>query len=243
MARAKHEMTVIEHLNELRQRLFVVLISVVLASLICLVYAAKLLDVVSMGLSLIYIRPSEAFMAHVRIAVTTGLTACTPIIFYNVAAYLMPAFTRREKRMLILGVVLMLALFFSGIYFAWSMVFPLAMDFFARFATDTLTPYYTVGDYVSFATSFFLAFGLVFQLPVVFWVLGSLGLVTARLLRQVRKFALVVIVILAAFLTPPDVVSQTLLAMPMLVLYEFGIILVALSERGRRRAAAEAEEE
>ncbi|HSL93733.1 MAG TPA: twin-arginine translocase subunit TatC [Bacillota bacterium] len=243
MAREESKMTVIEHLNELRKRLFVVLISVVLVSLVSLVYAARLLDIISMGLPLIYIRPSEAFMAHVRIAVTTGLTACTPIIFYNIAAYLMPAFTKREKRLLILGVFLMLVLFFSGIYFAWAMVFPLAMDFFANFATDTLTPYYTVGDYVSFATSFFLAFGLVFQLPVVFWVLGALGMVTARTLRSVRKYSLIVIMILAAFLTPPDVVSQMLLAMPMLVLYEFGIVLVAISERGRRRRAAASDKE
>jgi sec-independent protein translocase protein TatC len=228
-------MTVVEHLNELRKRLLVVLIAVVAASGLCLMYAAKILDLLAMGRTLIYIRPSEAFMAHIRLAVTAGLVATTPIIFYNIAAFIMPAFSVREKRLLRAAVLLMLGLFFLGIYFAWAVVFPLAMDFFANFATENLVPWYTVGEYVSFVTSFFMAFGLVFQLPVMFWVLGAVGLVSSAFLRAIRKYSLVVIVTLAAFLTPPDVVSQLLLAAPMLLLYEFGIWLVMLTERGKRR--------
>ena len=95
--------------------------------------------------------------------------------------------------------------------------------------------WYNVSDYLSFTTGLLLAFGLVFQLPIMFWALGALHIVSARFLRASRKYALVIIVIVSAVITPPDVVSQVLMAIPMLILYELGIVLVALTERGRRK--------
>lgn len=239
MGKPDAPMTIVDHLNELRRRLMIVLVVLVLASIASFTYAKQILDILTMGRTLIFIRPSEAFLAHVRVAVSTGSTIAMPVVFYHVLAFLVPAFSKREKRIIVGSVFLMFLLFIAGLSFAWYVVFPIAMKFFASFSSEQLLPLYNVSDYLSFATGFLLAFGLVFQLPVLFWALGALHIVSARFLRASRKYALVLIVIIAALITPPDVVSQVLMALPMLFLYEFGIILVALTERGRRKRKEE----
>lgn len=228
---ANQPLTIMEHFTELRRRLIRVAIFVVLASIVGFVFAPRLLDVLAMEHVLIYIRPSEAFIAHIRLGLLAGIMASTPMIFYQVLAFLLPALSKREKLVLIVATIMMFFLFIGGLAFAWFLVFPIALDFFASFAHEQLLPWYTVSDYVSFTSGFLLAFGLVFQLPLVFWVLGALGLVSSRFLRSGRKYAILIIVILAALITPPDVVSQILMILPMLVLFEFGILLVRLSER------------
>lgn len=239
MGKADAPMTIIDHLNELRKRLMIVLVVLVLASIASFTYAKEILDILTMGRTLIFIRPSEAFMAHIRVAVLTGSTISMPVVFYHLLAFLVPAFSQREKRIIVGSVFLMFLLFIAGLSFAWYAVFPIAMKFFASFSSEQLLPWYNVSDYISFVTGMLLAFGLVFQLPIFFWALGSLHIVSARFLRTSRKYALVIILIVAAVLTPPDVVSQVLMALPMLVLYELGILLVALTERGRRKRKEE----
>jgi len=232
-------MSMLDHLNELRRRLLIIVFSVLAATIACFFYAGPILEVLTQGIDLIYIRPPEAMMAHFRIAFTVGIMAASPVIFYQVVAFLAPALTRREKRVLLLAVVMMFFLFIAGISFAWFVVYPFALNFFAGFATEQLTPFYTVSEYVSFASGFLLGFGLVFQLPLLFWVLGALGLISSKFLRSSRKYALIIILILSAIITPPDVISQILMTIPMLGLYEMGILMVAATERKRRRAIQE----
>jgi len=205
-------MTIFQHMAELRRRLITTVLIILVAAIVCFIYSGPILAVLSRGISLIYIRPAEAMMAHIRLAVVTALAACVPVVFYHIAAFLAPALHRREKRILLAAVFLMFILFCAGLAFAWFVVFPYAMNFFASFAGEKLMPFYTISEYISFTTGFLLGFGLVFQLPLLFWVLGALRIVSAKLLRRSRKYALVVITILAAILTPPDVVSQVLMA-------------------------------
>jgi len=228
-------MSIMEHLSELRKRLISIIIVVMLATVVCFIYAGQILEILSQGVTLIYIRPAEALLAHFRLAFTVGILASTPIIFYHVVAFMVPALSGKEKRVLLAAVFLMFLLFGIGVAFAWFIVFPYAMDFFGSFASERLLPWYTISEYVSFTTGFMLGFGLVFQLPLLFWVLGALGIVSAKFLRKNRKYALVVVLILSALITPPDVVSQILMVLPMLALYELGILLVVLSEAGRRK--------
>lgn len=235
MAKTSESMTILEHLNELRRRLFIVLGFLVGASIVCFIWSPDMLDLISRGITLIYIRPSEALLAHIRLAVTGGFVLTSPILFYHLISFLLPALSSREKRVLISSVFTMFLLFTVGIAFAWFVVFPFAMSFFASFATEQLLPWYTVSDYVSFVTSFLLGFGLVFQLPMLFWLLGALGLISSRFLRGSRKYALVIVAIVSAVITPPDVVSQVLMIIPMMVLYEIGIWLVVLTEVSRKK--------
>lgn len=238
MAKNGGTMTIIEHMSELRWRLMAVVFTILLATIVCFVFSGDILDLMSQDLILIFIRPGEALMAHIRLAFTAGIMASLPIVFYHIVAFLAPALSGKEKRVLLAAVFLMFILFFAGLAFAWFVAFPYAMNFFASFASENLLPYYTISEYVSFVTGFLLGFGLVFQVPLLFWVLGALGLVTSKFLRKNRKYALVVIVIVAAIITPPDVVSQVLMALPMLALYELGILLVIVSEAGRKKKAA-----
>ncbi len=235
MGKKQQPMTLADHLNELRLRLIIIAVAVVAAAIVCFSFANELLELLAKGQTLIFVRPSEAFLAQLRLSVITGLLAVSPLIFYQVTAFIMPALTKKEKRVLIAAVVMMFLLFAAGILFAWFVVFPFALDFFAGFATDQLQPWYTIGDYISFASGFVLAFGVVFQLPLMFWVLGALGIISSQLLRASRKYALLVIAVLSAVITPPDVVSQLLMILPMMILYEVGILLVRLTERRRKR--------
>lgn len=232
---AEKSMTFIDHLNELRRRLLVIAIAILAATIVSFIYAEPILEVLTKGISLIYIRPAEAMMAHFRIAFTAGVMLASPVIFYQFIAFLLPALRGREKRLVLVAVFMMFLLFSAGVCFAWFVVFPFALNFFAGFANERLLPYYTVSEYVSFATGFLLGFGLVFQMPLLFWVLGGLGVVSSRFLRKSRKYALIIILILSAIITPPDVISQVLMAIPMLGLYELGAILVAMTERSRRK--------
>jgi sec-independent protein translocase protein TatC len=228
-------MSIVDHLNELRRRILVSVAVLLIATIACFVYAGPILAHLTRGVNLIYIRPPEAMMAHIRVAFTAGLAISSPLILYQIIAFLLPALTRKEKKVLLAAVFLMFILFFAGVAFAWFVAFPFAINFFAEFSSDQLLPYYTVGEYVGFVTGFLLGFGLVFQLPLLFWLLGALGLITASFLRASRKYALILILIVAAVITPPDVVSQVLMGIPMLALYELGIILVAMTERSKKR--------
>ncbi len=238
MAKAK-PMSLIDHLNELRRLVLAIVIILVIATIVCFVYAGPMLEYLTQGMTLIYIRPPEAMMAYIRVAFTAGLAISSPLIFYQIIAFLLPALKKKEKRVLLAAVFLMFILFAAGVIFAWLVAFPFAINFFDGFASQQLMPYYTASEYVGFVSGFLLGFGLVFQLPLLFWILGALGLISAKFLRASRKYALIVILIIAAIITPPDVVSQVLMGIPMLGLYELGIILVAMTERNKKRRLEE----
>jgi sec-independent protein translocase protein TatC len=129
----------------------------------------------------------------------------------------------------------MYILFVLGVSFAYFVVLPYALNFFVGFSAADLVPNFSIARYISFTTAFIFSFGLVFQLPVVFWFLGSIGLVNTAFLRRNRKYALLIIMIVSAILTPPDVFSQVLMAIPLLVLYELGIFMVYLATRKKKK--------
>jgi sec-independent protein translocase protein TatC len=142
-----------------------------------------------------------------------------------------------EKRTIIPLLIFMNLLFFLGMAFSYYIVFPYALKFFMGFETETLQPLFTISRYISFVVAFLISFGAVFQVPVVFWFLGRIGLISSQFLRKKRKFAILVMAVLSAVITPPDIFSQLLMIAPLLVLYEIGVILVRLTERQRRRKA------
>lgn len=182
------------------------------------------------NLKLIFLTPSEALLANLRLAFITSAVIALPIILYQLTRLVMAAYGKARKHALLLTLI-MYFLFASGVVFAYFVVLPFAMNFFIGFSAADLMPSFSIARYISFTTSFILSFGLVFQLPVVFWFLGSIGLIDAPFLRRNRKFALLIIVIFAAILTPPDIFSQVLMAIPLLLLYETGIFMVYLARR------------
>jgi len=232
------KMSLIEHLQELRYRLLIVLAFVFGLSLICFLVADWLRNIILQPageISLIYLTPPEAFLGNLRLAFSTGLLLSLPAILYQVLAFILPGFYQEEKRVLLPSFLAIAFLSFLGLAFSYYVVFPLAINFFLGFAGERLLPMFSFRDYLSFFIRFHLAFSLVFQLPLIMLIVGFLGLVSYHTLAGIRKFALLGIIIIAAIITPPDFFSQVLMIVPLYLLYELGLILVGWLEKRRKK--------
>ncbi len=187
-------------------------------------------------LQLIFLTPSEALLANLRLAFITAAAVALPVILYQLVALLMTITGRRAKSRAFILTIIMYLLFTAGFAFAYYVVLPFALNFFIGFSSADLVPNFSFARYISFVTTFIFSFGLVFQMPVVFWFLGSLGVIDPTFLRRNRKYALLIIIICAAVITPPDIFSQVLMAVPLMLLYELGIFMVYLARRKSKTA-------
>lgn len=230
---------ILEHLEELRKRLFKCLAAVLVGSVISFAFVGELRTLLTRpagDLTLIYVKPAEALIANIRLAVMAGVILVLPLIIYQFLAFIVPGLYKKERRVLLPLVFFMVILFGAGVSFAYFVAFPFAITFFLKFATHDLQALFTITEYMAFVTKFIFSFGLVFQMPLLFLVLGRLNVVKPPFLRRNRKYVLLIIVVFAALITPPDAISQLIMAGPLLVLYEFGIILVAISQYRRNKA-------
>jgi sec-independent protein translocase protein TatC len=235
-------MPVLEHLAELRLRLFISAGALLVAAIFCFAnieVIRKILTGPLKEIQLIYLSPPEAFMANLRLALISGLILALPVIIYEIAAFAFPGLMRHEKFFFV-AILFGIALLFSiGVVFAYYVVFPYTLRFFLQFAAAQVEPRFTVSEYISFMLSFHVAFGAVFQLPLLTWALGKMGILTSQFLRRHRKIALLIMLVFAAIITPPDIISQVAMGLPLLLLYEIGIIMVRISERKRLKMMAQ----
>lgn len=232
--------------EELRKRLIIITVTVFIFALVSFSFSEQVrhvlllpgemayagLEAGGLDLQLIFLTPSEALLANIRLAFITSAAVTLPFILYQLLALAM-IIAGKPKRIAFVLTVVMYILFAAGVSFAYFVVLPFALNFFVSFSGADLVPNFSIARYISFTTSFIFSFGLVFQLPVVFWFLGSIGLVNTQFLRSNRKYALLIIVIFAAILTPPDVFSQILMVIPLMILYELGIFMVYLASRNK----------
>ncbi len=229
-------MTIIEHLEELRRRLLLAIVALVLATLVCWFFADRLLTLLirpvtqASGRGVIFVGVTEAFFVRLRIAFLAGVFLSLPILLYQVWAFVAVGLTSTERRYALWLLPPALLLFAGGALFALVAIVPLGVRFLLSYQVPgILEPMISVGAYVSFLTAFMLAFGLVFELPIVLVFLAKLGLVTSAQLAAGRRYAIVGIVAAAAVLTPGgDVVSQMLMAVPTYALYEISIWIARL---------------
>ena len=223
-------LTFLEHLEELRRRLLVCAGAVVLGAIVAYAEAGRVLQWLARPVGrLVFLSPFEAFTAYLHIALVGGVVLALPVVLFEVWRYVGPALNTRERRWLAGGVLASLGLFLVGMAVAYFVVIPLGLRFLLGFANETMQPMISVGSYVSTLGWMLLAFGLVFQLPILLVLLAALGLVNARQLAQVRPYAVVGILILAAAATPgPDVLSQIALAVPLWILFELSIWLTRM---------------
>lgn len=254
-------------LGELRRRLLLIFVIIVAGAVFCFLFIGRIRNILLLPtyapdifgflklflqqypwselpaeleppVNLIFLTPGEALMADLRLALICGLLITLPLLLYQLLAVVMVLQKKRSFWRAFFLTAAICLLFLLGLSFAYLVVFPFAMNFFLGFASAELGAEWSIARYLSFATSFLFAFGLVFQIPLIFWFLGAIGVLDAAFLRRNRKFAVVIILILAAVLTPPDVFSQVMMVIPLLLLYECGIILVAIAGRRRAKAAA-----
>lgn len=231
--------SILEHLKDLRKRFILSAIAYLVCSGVCFAFAARIRNILrSFGgdVELIYISPSEALLTDFKVALLAGLFVALPFILYQAWMFVAPGLHRHEKKYIILLVFVSLILFVSGAAFAFGVVLPLAMSFFQGFEAPGLSPMFTYDRYIGFVGTLTLIFGLVFQLPLVMTFMAYIGLVSPAGLQRQRKLALLLVVASAALLTPPDFVSQILMAVPLVILYEISILLAKVVHRRRRTA-------
>lgn len=242
-------MTLLEHLGELRVRLLRCCIAVGLAFAACYGVAdilfkelcRPLVEALPPGSKLIFTALPEAFFVYLQVALVAALFLASPYLFYQIWAFIAPGLYEEEKKH-ILPLAACSALFFLvGAGFCYLVVFPFAFTFFIGFANESIAAMPSLSEYLGFALKLLIAFGLIFEMPLFAFFLSRMGIVTAEFMRKVRRYAALIIFIVAAILTPPDVMSQLLMALPMLLLYECSILVAVFF--GKKSAKPGAEEE
>ncbi|MBR0164337.1 MAG: twin-arginine translocase subunit TatC [Lachnospiraceae bacterium] len=222
------------HLKDLRRLLIFMMLLVFAVFLVFfLMWPKELVALVSdpireMGIEIIYTNVSEAFTTQIKLCFIAAVVCASPVLFFAIWRFIRPALYKKERRAFSFLAVAAFLLFVTGVSFAWLMVFRLAVNFLVFSGENIATPMLSLENYVSFLFSFLVPFGIVFEMPVVIVILTRFGIVSTGLLTKARKYVVLVIFTLAAILTPPDVVSQVMLGLPMLVLYEAGILLSRL---------------
>ena len=239
----ENQMPLLSHLGELRTRLTRIVIMVLIGfvgfygiSETAYFYLAEpLTRFLPEGSTLIYTSPQGAFFTYLKVALMLSILGTSPYSFYQIWAFIAPGLYKEEQRA-VLPLAFFSAFFFlAGAAFCYITVFPIAFKFFMGFTTDMVRPMISVEEYLSFALKLIIAFGLVFEMPLFSYFLARLRLITPVGMRRYRKYAILVIFIVAAILTPPDVFSQVLMALPMIFLYEISIYITKIAGRTRTK--------
>lgn len=220
------KMSLVQHLEELRKRLIIILVSVLLGTIACYQFIEVIMQyVLSLGsnMQLIYITPSELFMVYVKISMILGIVISSPISLLQVWIFVAKGLYKKEKLFIVLTLVLGAAFFAAGVYFCYQVVIPVMLHFFLEITIYGITPMISIASFVSFIITMLLCFGIAFEMPVVSCMLSAVGLITPEFLLKKQPVIIIVIFILAAFITPPDIISQLLLAVPMVLLLEISI--------------------
>lgn len=218
-------LTIVEHLNELRSRIIKSAIFIIICTAIVYNFIDIILPVIIRPVGrLVFIAPTEAFIVNIKIAFFGGVFLSSPFLLYQIWQFVSMALKESEKKYVLIFGILSFFLFILGLIFGYVVIIPIGMNFLLNFARDYVTPTISISKYISFVGMLTFAFSLVFQLPLVILFLTKIGLVTPMFLSSKRKHAIVGMFILSAILTPPDVITQCLMAVPLLVLYEIGII-------------------
>jgi sec-independent protein translocase protein TatC len=221
------------HLAELRKSLIVSAVAVIVSSFAAYYVVDPVMRIIALPVGRLYfLSPAEAFMTKLKVAVFAGGILSTPVIFFEAWSFIRRGLFPCEQRTAVLLSAVSLLLFMSGGTFCYMLVLPASITFLMGYGSDVLVPFLSVTNYLSFVCRMVLSFGVVFELPLVMWFLARTGLVRSPALRRNRRLAVVLVFLAAAVLTPTgDVFNQALMAGPLLLLYEAGIIAARMSEK------------
>lgn len=232
----------LRRLGEIRKRLVRAAIAVGVGFAVSYGFSEKLFALLAYPLKvnmppgdrLVYTSLPEMFFVYIKTAMVAGLLLAAPYVFYQIYLLVAPGFYQKQKKSVILFVLCSTVLFVGGSLFGYFVVFPSGFKFFLAFSNEYLRALPSVKQYFSLAVKMLFAFGFVFELPVAAFFLSRMGVVTADFLKEKRRYAILLIFIIAAFLTPPDVISQFLMAIPLVVLYEFSILIAKIAGKKRK---------
>ncbi|MGB2879398.1 MAG: twin-arginine translocase subunit TatC [Candidatus Omnitrophota bacterium] len=235
------KLDVVSHLEELRKRILFCLAAFLIASIFCFIKGNVLMMIMRRPLEglvaeLIFIGPTEAFVAYLKTALLAGFIISFPVVLYHLWAFLSPAVPKGTRHHVVIWLVFALVFFFSGVAFSYYIAVPLALNFLIDFGKEWASAKITLGKYISFFAALTLIGGIVFQIPIIMGLLADAGIMESAVLRRKRHYALLVILVFAAIITPTqDVMNMLLFAVPMVALFEIGLIVSRVVENGKRR--------
>ena len=245
----KAEMTLVEHLVELRTRLLRVVLAIVVVFLACFPFADELYTLLALplierlpeGTTMIATEVASPFLTPFKLALISAVALTIPVALHQAWGFIAPGLYLKERRLALPLLVSSTALFFIGMAFAYYLVFPLMFQFFIGSAPEGITVATDIGRYLDFCIKLFFAFGLAFEVPVATFLIVSAGLTTVEDLRRKRAYVVLAAFVLGMLLTPPDMISQTLLALPMWVLFELGLVMCRLYVKSEQDAGGKGE--
>ncbi len=240
------EMPFLDHLEELRWVILRSLIGLVVGMIICFIFSQQILQVLTYPASQLepplvfqFLKVQGMLIVYLEIGFFGGLGLALPYIFYELWNFVAPGLTPKERRYFIPLVMSVTLLFIAGVTFAYMTILPFALNFFVSLAPPDITANIAIDFYIGFAIRMLFLFGIMFELPVVTYFLAKLGFITANGMRMYRRHAIVGIFVVAALLTPPDPVTQIMLGIPLILLYEVSIFIVARVEKAMIKKARE----
>ena len=221
------DMSLAEHLTELRSCLVKAGATLVVGTAVSFYYLEQIIEALTAPVGqLYYLRPAEAFMVYLKIALLAGLILASPMVLYQLYSFVRPALTLREKHYALCTIPIIIVLFLGGMVFSYYLVFPRALEFFLGFGNGHVNPLISMESYLDFLLMLVVPFGFVFNIPVVLLLLAYLKLLPVNALGRYHKHVILAAFIVAALITPtPDIITQSLLALPMVVLYEVSLVL------------------
>ena len=243
------KMSLSGHLKELRNRIIAVLLVLLVGFCICLYFSPRLMTLMTdMGKEydyvFVYIAPAETLLVEFSIALIGGLVIAFPVLAYNIFAFCSPGLKRKERTFVRASLLGGTVFFVLGVLFAYYISLPFMLRFLIQLTGSVdVSASISIQQYISFLLTVFLIFGIVFEMPVITVLLTTLGILKAEWLAKARKIAIVLIFLLAAFITPPDVVSQFMVAGPMVLLYELSILLCRLFARRKNTSDEDEDDE
>ncbi len=221
-------MSLIAHLEELRKRIIRSLYAIAAGSTVVYFFLDDIMHYLTVPAGkLYYMQPSEAFFTYLKIDLFVGFLLALPVVFYHVWRFFLPALTMSERKVIGLVVPSSVLLFFGGLAFSFFFVLPAGVKFFLGFGNAELQPLLSVDKYLDFVISFVLPFGVIFELPLVIVILAKLGFVTSKFLQGKQRIVIFMTFVIGAVISPtPDVFSQSMIAVPMILLYEISYLIV-----------------
>lgn len=230
---AEAKMTIIEHLEELRGRLIKSVIALVITTLFSLIFTQRILQILiapAGGIKPIFLRPTEMFITYMKVALLSGAALAMPVIVYQFIRFVLPALKPGEKRYLIIIIPGATLSFLLGLAFAYFAMLPFALRYLLTFGGDLVEAKWAIAEYISFVTTLLFWVGVVFETPLLIFFLAKIGVITPQMLSRYRKYAILAIAVIAAVITPtPDPFNMMVVMVPLLILYEVGVLLAKLA--------------
>lgn len=225
---AEGNMSILRHLEELRTRIIRSLIAIAVGSCVSYFYIEEIMRYLTLPTGrLYYLQPAEAFFTYIKIAIFAGFLLALPVVFYQVWKFILPALTVRERTVIGILVPSSVLLFFSGLAFSFFLVLPAALQFFIGFSTENLQPMFTLHQYFDFVLAFILPFGAVFELPLLVIVFAKLGFIGSKFLQSKQRIVIFLSFVVGAVISPtPDIFTQSMIAIPLILLYELSYLVV-----------------